>query len=217
MKYNIIDLGLIDYNKAYLFQRDTLSRVKSGNIKGALIFAQHYPVFTIGRSGKDNNLLLTPEKINSRGIDIINIDRGGDITFHGPGQVIAYPIFDLNNHKKDLHDYLRNLESVIIQSLARYKIACFRVPDKTGCWTSQGKIASIGVSASSWITYHGLALNANVDLSYFDMINPCGLNGVKMVSINKLLQKDIDLKQLKSRLAESFSDVFNVEFTPAKS
>jgi lipoyl(octanoyl) transferase len=213
MKYSLIDLGLVDYKDAYIFQKNTLLKVRSGTMGGVLIFNEHRPVFTIGRSDKKNNLLVQPDALGLCGVDIIRVDRGGDITFHGPGQVVAYPVFDLRRHAKDLHKYLRDLEEVIIITLSKYDILSFRIKDRTGCWVQEGKIASIGISVSNWVTYHGFALNANVDLNYFNMINPCGLGDIKMVSMSSVLHQEIDLVQLKSRLVESFKEVFGIQFS----
>jgi lipoyl(octanoyl) transferase len=212
MKYSLIDLGLVDYKAAYAFQKKLHSQVRSGILDGALIFNEHRPVFTIGRSGKKNNFLLNRSVLDSCNADIINVDRGGDITFHGPGQIVAYPVFDLSRHTKDLHKYLRDLEEVIIIVLSKYDILSFRMKGRTGCWVEEGKIASIGISVSGWVTYHGLALNANIGLQYFNMINPCGLTDVKMVSMKSILHQEIDLTQLKSRLVEGFKEVFGVRF-----
>ena len=212
MKYSLIDLGIVDYKDAYAFQKKVHSQVRSGILDGVLIFNEHRPVFTIGRSGKKNNLLLHPDVLDSCNVDIINVDRGGDITFHGPGQIVAYPVFDLSRHTKDLHKDLRDLEEVVIIVLSKYDILSFRMKDRTGCWVKEGKIASIGISVSGWVAYHGLALNANVDLQYFNMINPCGLADVKMVSMKNILHQEIDLIQLKSRLIEGFKEVFGIQF-----
>jgi len=208
MGYKIIDLGLVSFDKAYCFQKEVLSSVKAREKSESLILAEHYPVFTIGRRGKQENILASTEKLNSRGIDIINTDRGGDITFHGPGQIVAYPIFDLTKRCKDMHKFLRDLEKVIILTLSDFCIDSFKVEGRTGCWTEKGKIASIGVAASGWVTYHGLALNANVDLSYFDMINPCGLKNISMTSMKQILCKEVDTEKLKKRLISRFGDVF---------
>jgi lipoyl(octanoyl) transferase len=213
--YNIIDLGLIEYLKAYAFQKDITRKVRLNTIKGALILAEHFPVFTIGRSSKVNNLLLDPSDIRSRGIDIVDIDRGGDITFHGPGQLVVYPVLDLNRHKKDLHKYLRDLESVIILALSEYNIAAFRLNGKTGCWVDDGKIASIGISSKNWITYHGFSVNLNLNLDYFNMINPCGYKDIKITSISKSCkEKNISMDQLKHAIVQGFAQVFNVSFLP---
>ncbi len=210
MGYKIIDLGLVSFDKAYCVQKEVLSSVKARESGESLILAEHYPVFTIGRLGKKENILAGAEKLNSRGIDIVNTDRGGDITFHGPGQIVAYPIFDLTKRCKDMHKFLRGVEEVIILTLSDYGIDSFRIKGRTGCWTDKGKIASIGVAASGWVTYHGLALNANVDLSYFDMINPCGFNNISMTSMQEILCEEVGMEKLKKGLISRFSDVFEI-------
>lgn len=204
----IIDLGLVNFDEAYSVQKEALSSAKARRSDESLILAQHYPVFTIGRLGKKENILVDAERLSSRGIDIVSTDRGGDITFHGPGQIVAYPILDLTKRCRDMHKFLRDLEKVIILTLSDYGIDSFKAKDSTGCWTGKGKIASIGVAASNWVTYHGLALNANVDLSYFDMINPCGFSNVSMTSMREILCKEVDMEELKNKLIFRFGDVF---------
>ena len=211
MQYKVLDLGLIDYNKAYLIQKENLNLVKSGNCDGVVILAEHLPVFTIGRSASTNNFLLSRDKVKSLGIDIVCTDRGGDITFHGHGQIVAYPIFNLNIHERDMHKFLRSIEGVVIGLLIRYGITSFRIAGRTGCWTGKGKIASMGIGASNWITYHGLALNANTELRFFDMINPCGYKDIKITSMKEIMQKPVDIKDLKYRLLESFEKVFKIK------
>lgn len=210
MGYKILDLGLVSFGEAYSVQKEALASVKLRKEGESIIFAQHYPVFTIGRLGKRENILANAQELNSRGIDIINTDRGGDITFHGPGQIVVYPILDLTKRSKDMHKFLRGLEEVVILTLSDYSVNSFRIKDRTGCWTDKGKIASIGVAASGWVTYHGFALNANVDLSYFDMINPCGFKDINMTSMKDILDNEVDLEKLKERLIRHFSDVFEI-------
>jgi len=210
MGYKILDLGLVSFGEAYSVQKEALASVKLRKEGESIIFAQHYPVFTIGRLGKRENILANAQELNSRGIDIINTDRGGDITFHGPGQIVVYPILDLTKRSKDMHKFLRGLEEVVILTLSGYSVNSFRIKDRTGCWTDKGKIASIGVAASGWVTYHGFALNANVDLSYFDMINPCGFRDINMTSMKDILDNEVDLEKLKERLIRHFSDVFEI-------
>ena len=210
MGYKIIDLGLVSFDKAYSYQKEILSLVKERRDEESLIFAQHYPVFTIGRMGKRKNVLESIKKANSRGVYIINTDRGGDITFHGPGQIVVYPILDLTKRCKDMHKFLRGLEEVIILTLLDFGIDSFRRKHRTGCWHEKGKIASIGVAASGWVTYHGLALNANVDLSYFDMINPCGFSDISMTSMREILCEEVDMERLKKCLISHFDDLFNL-------
>ena len=209
MGYKILDLGLVSFGEAYSVQKEALASVKLRKEGESIIFAQHYPVFTIGRLGKRENILANAQELNSRGIDIINTDRGGDITFHGPGQIVVYPILDLTKRSKDMHKFLRGLEEVVILTLSGYSVNSFRIKDRTGCWTDKGKIASIGVAASGWVTYHGFALNANVDLSYFDMINPCGFKDINMTSMREALGSEVDLDQLQKRLIYHFSKVFS--------
>jgi lipoyl(octanoyl) transferase len=221
MNYKMLDLGLIDYNKAYLIQKENLSLVKSGTCDGVIVLAEHPAVFTIGRSSRQNNFLISQEKVKAAGADIVHVDRGGDITFHGPGQIVVYPIFNLAMHTKDMHQFLRKLEQVTINTLDNYNIRSFRLEGRTGCWTKYGKIASIGIAASSWVTYHGLALNANTDNKFFDMINPCGYKDIKMISMNEILLKHVDMHVLKSELLASFEKVFHIKiyepsFAPSK-
>jgi lipoyl(octanoyl) transferase len=211
MNYKVLDLGIIDYNKAYAIQKEKLKLVKDGNCNGVIILAEHLPVFTIGRSSSKNNFIISREKIKSLGADIVYTDRGGDITFHGPGQLVAYPVFNLNMHGRDMHKFLRGIEDAIICLLAEYGISSFRVPGRTGCWTGKGKIASIGIGASSWISYHGMALNANTDLQFFDMINPCGYKDIKMTSMQEILRTLIDIDILKTRLVKSFEKAFHIK------
>lgn len=211
MNYKVLDLGIIDYNKSYLIQKENLILVKSGNCDGVIIMAEHLPVFTIGRSSSSDNFLLSRDKIKSLGADIVYTDRGGDITFHGPGQLVAYPIFNLNMHGRDMHKFLRSIEDAIICLLAEYSIRSFRVPGRTGCWTDKGKIASIGIGASSWTSYHGMALNANTDLKFFDMINPCGYKDIKMTSMQEIIGQHIGMQTLKLRLLSSFEEIFKIK------
>jgi lipoyl(octanoyl) transferase len=211
MNYKVLDLGVLDYTKAYAIQKENLSIVKSGNCDGVLILAEHLPVFTIGRSSIKNNFIIKQDNVQSLGADIVYTDRGGDITFHGPGQIVAYPVFNLNIHGKDMHKFLRNCEDVIIDAISTYDIRSFRVSGRTGVWTENGKIASIGIAASSWVTYHGLALNVNTELRFFDMINPCGYKNIKVTSMQEILCTLVDIDTLKTRLVKSFEKVFHIE------
>ena len=208
MEYQCIDIGLTDYRQGLALQKEYLGLVKSGEIEGALIFTEHRPVFTLGRSADKNNFLINEKSIKAQGIEIHEADRGGDITFHGPGQLVAYPIIDLNNHYRDIHRYLRGLEEATISTLSDFQIDSFREDKRTGCWTAHGKIASIGIAASRWITYHGVAINANVDLKYFDMIHPCGFKDIKVTSIEEILSKPADLALLKQSFLNHFSKAF---------
>ena len=210
-RYKFIDLGVTDYERAFDIQKEYLDKVKDNQADGFLLATEHKPVFTLGRFAKTKNLIRPESEIHAKGIDIVKTNRGGDITFHGPGQVVFYPIFNLSYHYKDVHRYLRELEEVIICSLNTYGIKSRRVNARTGVWTKQGKIASIGIAISRWVTYHGFALNANVDLDYFSMINPCGFKDIKVASMKNILCSDIDAEDLKSELIKNFGTVFKAE------
>lgn len=208
----IIDLGLTDYKGAYAFQKERAEELKSKRSGGFLIFTEHRPVFTLGRFAKRDNLLIDEESAKSRGIAIIKTDRGGDVTFHGPGQVVIYPIFNLTEIYQDVHRFLRDLEEVVIRTLAEFKIPSFRFKGRPGVWTDKGKISSVGIGVSRWVTYHGIAVNADVDLRYFEMINPCGFKDIKVTSMREVLKREVDLGALKGKLSEYFRQAFNLAF-----
>jgi len=203
----IIDLGLIDYQKAYEIQKEYVKLRKLGEIGDSLLLSEHDAVFTIGRTGKKEHLLESEEALNECGIKVLETDRGGDITFHGPGQLAIYPIIDLRARGGDLHKYLRDLEEGIIYILKAYSLHGERAAGKTGVWVGGEKIASIGIAASNWITFHGAALNVNVDLDFFSMIYPCGMRGVAMTSVAKLLGRHVDMAELKGKAIDAFDAV----------
>lgn len=207
----IFDLGLIDYEEAYKIQKQLVRRRKLGEIGNSVIIAEHPPVFTIGKSGKRENLLVSGEILEKEGIKVLSVDRGGDITFHGPGQLVIYPIMDLRDRGKDLHKYLRDMEGLAINFLHDYSVSGRRVIDRTGAWTDKGKIAFIGIAASDWITYHGLSININCGLKFFSMIRPCGLKDVEVTSLNVILNRDINMPEAKGRLLQHFKILFSLE------
>jgi lipoyl(octanoyl) transferase len=169
------DLGRVAYADAFAMQQDFVARRKLGEIPDQLLIVEHPHVVTMGRTGKDENMLAAPELLERAGIAFHRTDRGGDVTYHGPGQVIGYPILDLREWKRDVVAYVRGLEQVLIGALAEFGIEAGREKGATGVWTSRGKIAAIGVHISRWVTSHGFALNVDTDLSYFQYIVPCGL------------------------------------------
>lgn len=185
----VVSLGTMPYGEALELQR-TLARERiSGAIpEDMLLLLEHPPVVTLGRSSKARNLISSEQFLASRGIELFEVERGGDVTFHGPGQLVGYPIIDLKRHRLDLHWFLRQVEEALIRTLAEYSISAERNPPFTGVWTSGRKIASIGVHARDWVTWHGFALNVTTNLSYFDLIIPCGIDGVTMTSIERELQ-----------------------------
>jgi lipoyl(octanoyl) transferase len=182
----MVRLGRLAYGEALELQRRVAADRISGHIgQDVLLLVEHPPVVTLGRTAKERNLTSSPDFLRSRGVELFEVERGGDVTFHGPGQLVGYPIFDLKRHKLDLHWYLRQVEEAVIIGLAHYGIAAERNTGFTGVWTAGRKIASIGVHARDWVTWHGFALNISTDLSYFNLIVPCGIDGVIMTSMER--------------------------------
>jgi len=185
---HVVQLGLVPYERALELQRAVARARISGEIAhDVLLLLEHPPVVTLGRSSKAQNLVASPALLAARGVELFEVERGGDVTFHGPGQLVGYPIVNLRGHKQDLHWYLRQLEEVLIRALERIGIGAQRSNGRTGVWTGDRKIASIGVHARDWVTWHGFALNVSTDLSFFDLMVPCGLAGVTMTSVAREL------------------------------
>jgi lipoate-protein ligase B len=200
----------VPYGEALELQRSIARDRISGAIpQDVLLLLEHPPVVTLGRSSKEKHLMASPEFLQSRGVELFEVERGGDVTFHGPGQLVGYPIIDLKRHRQDLHWYLRRIEEALINTLADYDIPGERNPAFTGVWTRGKKIASIGVHARDWVTWHGFALNVTTDLSFFDMIVPCGIPDVVMTSIARELGSDeVSAQDVKERVTAKFADVF---------
>jgi lipoate-protein ligase B len=197
--------GLVDYAQALAWQELFVQQHCQGAETDALILLEHPPVFTLGR-GANGQHVLTP-----RQIPVHRVSRGGEVTFHGPGQLVGYPILDLTAHGRDVHAYLRSLETVLIEVLADYGLPASRKSGLTGVWIDERKIASIGVGVRRWITYHGFALNVDPDLSYFADIVPCGLSGVRMTSMVECLGHSVDMAVVSKRVAEMFAQRFGYE------
>ena len=200
------------YDDALELQRSIARDRISGAVpQDVLLLLEHPPVVTLGRSSKEKHLVASPEFLRNQGVELFEVERGGDVTFHGPGQLVGYPIVDLKRHRQDLHWYLRKLEEVLINTLADYGIRGERNLSFTGVWTRGKKIASIGVHARDWVTWHGFALNVTTDLSYFDLIVPCGINGVVMTSIARELGvEEISAQDVRDRVAAKFADAFDL-------
>jgi lipoate-protein ligase B len=202
----VVDLGTVPYEEALELQRALARERISGAIpEDMLLLLEHPPVVTLGRATKATNLISSPEFLASKGIELFEVERGGDVTFHGPGQLVGYPIIDLKRHKLDLHWYLRKVEEALIQTLSAYSVPAERNIGFTGVWTKGRKIASIGVHARDWVTWHGFALNVTTDLSYFDLIVPCGIDGVTMTSIEREI--DESNSQLPQATVEAASEI----------
>lgn len=210
-KLDVIDLGITSYSETYRLQRELVAKKKSGEPSDYLVLVEHPNVFTIGRRGSEGSILAGRSSLRSMGLEILYADRGGDITFHGIGQIVAYPVFDLRNHTKDVRAFIGQLESVIAAVLEDYGIGADENSNYTGVWAGGSKIGFIGIGVSNWITYHGLSLNVNVDLRYFSMIIPCGIEGVTVTSMAKELNKRVEIEHLKRSITEKFCGVFGFE------
>lgn len=215
------DLGRMAYQEAWDYQEKLLAEnvaAKTGqrDTRHYLLFVEHPPVYTLGKSGNIGNVLISEEERTSRGIEFFKINRGGDITYHGPGQIVVYPIFDLEKFYTDIGRYLRNLEEVIIQTLAEYGIRGDRSKGETGVWIDpdvkgrERKICAIGVRCSRWVTMHGLAFNVNTDLSYFNNIIPCGIQDKQVTSLQKELGRPLDMTEVQTKLKANFEKVYDI-------
>ena len=212
-------LGLVPYAEALALQRAlAASRVSGALTQDVLLLVEHPPVVTLGRSAKERHLLASPELLRGRGIELFEVERGGDVTFHGPGQLVGYPIIDLKRHKRDLHWYLRQVEEALIRALATFGIQAGRNEGYTGVWTGEAtrKIASIGVHARDWVTWHGFALNVTTELTYFDLIVPCGIPAVTMTSMSRELNdRALSWNSVEAVVSAAFGDVFALESVDA--
>src|SRR3954469_4547279 len=210
-----VSLGRVPYSEALELQRNIARDRISGAIpQDVLLLLEHPPVVTLGRAAKEKHLVASPEFLSAKGIELFETERGGDVTYHGPGQLVGYPIIDLKRHRLDLHWYLRKIEEALINTLADLGIKGERNTAYTGVWTKDRKIASIGVHARDWVTWHGFALNVTTDLSYFDLIVPCGINGVTMTSIAKELAASggpaPTMSDVERECASAFGDLFKL-------
>jgi len=208
---SFVDLGLIPYQKAYELQQEFLKNRYFKEIPDTVLLLEHPHVFTFGRNGSFDNLLVDKRELDKRSIDFCKTDRGGDITYHGPGQLIVYPIINLSFHNIRIIDYLRKLEECVIRLLLQFGVSATRKKGFTGAWVKDEKIASIGIAAKKWITYHGLCININNALDNFKLINPCGIKSLKVTSLSEIVNKSVEMSIAKERFIESFLEVF--EFT----
>jgi len=203
-----LNLGLIEYKKAWDLQLDLWAKRVEGQLPDLLLFLEHPHVLTLGRRGNRTHLLASSETLGKLNIPIFHIERGGDVTYHGPGQLVVYPILDLKEYGWKLVRYIEQLEEVIIRTLSDFGISGNRDPLNRGVWVDQQKIASVGVAVKRWVSLHGLALNYETDLTYFDLINPCGLQGIRMTSMAKALGTNVSRDRLYQRVHFRFEQVF---------
>ena len=211
-KIEILDLGMQAYKKSWNFQKSLLKKRSNNEINDTLIFVEHEPVYTLGKNANENHILQNyPEEIKT-----FHIERGGDVTYHGPGQLVGYPIIDLRDYKKSISWYMRTLEQIIIDTLSEFNIQADRKNGLTGVWYKNEKIAALGVRVSKWITMHGFSLNINPDLNYYKSIIPCGIFEYGVTSMSKILNEDVDKESVKSALKIKFLDQFNNNHLVAK-
>lgn len=223
------DLGGQPYKQTWDYQEELLQqkiKAKQDGLEAPdyLLFVEHNPVYTLGKNGKEKNLLINQQMLAAKGIEYFHINRGGDITFHGPEQLVGYPVLDLDNYKTDLGWYLRSLEEVIILTIGEYGLKGERSKGETGVWIDaavkgkERKICAMGIRCSRWITMHGFALNVNVDLNYFNFITPCGIQDKQVTSIQKELGHAVDMNEVKEKLVKNFEQVFDARIlTPSTS
>lgn len=229
-KIQVEDLGTIEYLKAWEYQESLMQKILDTKVRNRnsqedsqeetqnhFLFVEHPHVYTLGKSGFEENMLINEERLKEIGATFVKTNRGGDITYHGFGQVVAYPILDLENFFTDINLYLRNLEEVVIRTIAEYGIMSERSQGETGVWLDVGKpyarkICAMGVKASRWVTIHGLALNVNTDIRYFEYIIPCGIRDKQVTSLHKELGKEVDINEVKQKMSKHFAEVFQCEW-----
>jgi len=207
----VVNIGRTKYADAWELQKKVFSARLERRISDVLLLTEHDPVFTLGKGADENHLLANENELSEKKIDMFWIDRGGDVTFHGPGQIVGYPIIDLNLHYQDIHRYLRDIEEMIIRTLKEYGIESGREKEFTGVWVKNEKIAALGVKVSKWITMHGFALNVGTDLSFFDRIIPCGIFHKGVTSLQNVLGHPVDLNDVQQHLIHHFSEIFSME------
>ncbi len=211
MLCSVEQLGRVDYARALGLQQERVAQRKAGAIPDTLLLVEHPHVYTLGRNSKRENLLAPKDQLLLLEAHVSETDRGGDVTYHGPGQLVGYPILDLTQHRRDLNWYMRSLEAVLIAVAEDFGVHAGRLPGATGVWVGDAKLAAMGVHVSRWVTSHGFALNVNTDLSYFDWIVPCGLRGKGVTSLEKLLGRAVEMDAVIERAVLHFGKVFGLE------
>lgn len=209
----ILDLGLCGYSEAWEIQKQVAESLITGEGEETLIFVEHPHVLTLGANFHEENLLMTPKQYAERGIEVIRTDRGGDVTYHGPRQLVIYPIFDVARHGRDLHKWMRDLEETMILTLSAFGLEGRRFAPHTGAWIGDRKAAAIGVKIRRWVSLHGIALNCSNDLGFFDLIVPCGIVGYGVTSLSRELGREVTIDEAKPKVAEAFSSVYNIDLS----
>lgn len=213
MDFRVFNLGLVDFKKALQFQKKIFQEIKNNYFNSALILCRHYPVITMGRQARVENIKVSSFELRNRGIHMYEIERGGDVTYHGPGQLTVYPIFNLAYLKKDIHLFLRQLEGLVIDFLSDFGIKGLRYKGLTGVWIDKNKVASIGIAIRNWITFHGMSINIKKDdLDNFSLIKPCGMD-IEMTSLESVLHRGVEIDNIENNLIQKFRESYEDEKT----
>ncbi len=208
---HVIDIDLIDYRRAWDFQRELVTAKVKSDLPDILILLEHNPVITLGRRGNRQHILASPEVLTAEGIKVYHVERGGEVTYHGPGQIVGYPILNLRNWRRDVSWYLFNLEEVLIRTLGDFGIEGTRNRLNRGVWVGDSKIGSIGVAITRWVTYHGFSLNVSPNMDHYSLIMPCGLEGIEIISFKEILGKEPDHRRVRDSISRHFQQVFEME------
>lgn len=208
--WHILTLPRTPYLDAWRLQHRLLAARQQGIVPDTMALLEHPHVYTLGRKAVPEHLLFSPEELAARGVETHWVDRGGDITYHGPGQLVGYPIFDLEGHRKDVHWYLRSVEEALIRALAEFGLEAGRVTGRTGVWVGDEKVAAIGVGVRRWVTWHGFALNVSTDLDAFSLIVPCGIRDKGVTSLQRLLGRAVDPDEARTAVLRGFAEVFQI-------
>ena len=212
---NWIDLGLVPYGQALELQHRMVDELKAGSGSDTLLLLEHPPVLTLGRRADEQNILASPETLRDEGIEVFKVERGGDVTYHGPGQLVGYPILDLRHFRRDVSWYVESLANVLIRTLAEYDVAGVYRREYPGVWIGDAKVVAIGARISGWITSHGFALNVNPNMRHWDLIIPCGIHDKAVTSLSELVGKPTTVADVLPRLVRHFGEVFETDMTPA--
>ncbi len=207
----VVQAGIVPYDEGVALQERIRAARQEGRIPDVLLLLEHPPVITLGRGARAENLVASPELLAARGVEVRETARGGDVTYHGPGQLVGYPIFDLNDHGRDVHRYLRSVEESLIRALAGYGIQGGRIPGLTGVWVGNEKVAAIGIGVRHWVTWHGFALNLSTHLDAFQLIVPCGIRDRGVTSLERLLERIVDPAEATQAVVGGFAEVFGLK------
>lgn len=211
----VLNLGKRDYKEVWDLQKTIHRKRVDKEIPNTLILVEHNPVITMGKSGRQGNILFPVDSLQARNVEYYEIERGGDVTFHGPGQLVGYPIFNVRESLAGIKPFIEGIEDAIIATVSDFGIDAYKRERFIGVWTDKGKICSIGIAVKRWVSFHGFALNVSTDLEYFDLIVPCGLRNVEMTSMQRILGRDVSMDKVRKNTTEQFSNIFHEEIRDA--